>query len=197
MMQDPSSISEWISKLRESGDEVAALKLWDRIHPKVRELSRRWLKRIGKPVSVDEDDVTISVFAALCERLRAKDFPDLKDRDGLWRLLILMTARQANDVAKTARALKRGGPSNMNDVDLDSISEIRAINADPAIEVMMMDQCEAMLRNLGDPELESVVLLKLEGYSNSEIAKELGYSRRTIQRMLTLVKDIWGSYVDE
>ena len=54
-----------------------------------------------------------------------------------------------------------------------------------------------MLKNLGDPALEEMVLLKLEGYSNVEIAGKMQYSRRTIQRMLELVKDIWGHYVDE
>jgi DNA-directed RNA polymerase specialized sigma24 family protein len=60
--------------------------------------------------------------------------------------------------------------------------------------VMMEDQCQSMLKALGDPALETVVLLKLEGYSNVEIAEKMNYSRRTIQRMLELVKDIWGQY---
>jgi DNA-directed RNA polymerase specialized sigma24 family protein len=53
------------------------------------------------------------------------------------------------------------------------------------------------LKALRDPALEAVVLLKLEGYSNVEIAEKMKYSRRTIQRMLELVKDIWGQYVEE
>ena len=80
---------------------------------------------------------------------------------------------------------------------LDSISEIRDTQLEPAIEVMMEDQCQAMLKNLGDPALEEMVLLKLAGYSNVEIAEKMQYSRRTIQRMLELVKDIWGHYVAE
>jgi DNA-binding CsgD family transcriptional regulator len=38
-----------------------------------------------------------------------------------------------------------------------------------------------------------VALMKLEGLTNDEIAGRLGYSRRTIQRMLSLIRDVWGS----
>ncbi len=34
-MQDSSSISEWIIGLRDSGDEISALKLWERINPRI------------------------------------------------------------------------------------------------------------------------------------------------------------------
>jgi len=44
---------------------------------------------------------------------------------------------------------------------------------------------------LNDPELEKVAVLKLEGYSNDEVAQELGYTRRTIQRMLNLIRVLW------
>lgn len=196
-MDDASSVSDWIVRFRENGNEIAALKLWDRINPRIRELSRRWIQKIGMPVSFDEDDVTVSVFATFCDRLRSGQLPDLNDRDGLWRLVILMTARKANDYAKTALAQKRTNGIANPDVGLHAISELRDSQLEPSIEVMMEDQCQVMLKALSDPILESVVLLKLEGYSNVEIAQNLKYSRRTIQRMLEIVKDIWGQYIDE
>ncbi len=196
-MNDPSSVSEWISQFRTNGNEIAALKLWDRINPKVRELSRRLIERTDVPVPCDEDDVAVSVFAAFCDRLRSQQLPNLTDREALWRLLILMTARKVNDHAKMARAKKRSNGVENPDVALEAVSELRDRQLGPAIEVMMEDQCQAMLRKLEDPVLESVVLLKLEGYSNVEIAERMKYSRRTIQRMLELVKDIWGHYIDE
>ena len=61
---------------------------------------------------------------------------------------------------------------------------------------MMSEECRRLLRVLNDPELEGVVLLKLEGFSNDEIAKQFGYSRRTIQRMLALIRDLWSQEVD-
>ncbi len=185
---------EWILNFRTSGDEGAALSLWDRIHPRVRELARRSIARIGIPVAFDEDFVTISVFAKLFDRLRSGQLPNLNDRDGLWRLLVLMTARKANDHARISRAQKRSNGQNNPDVALQAVSELPDTPLEPSIEVMMEDQCQPVLKALRDPVLETVVLLKLEGYSNVEIAEKMKYSRRTIQRMLELVKDIWGQY---
>ena len=59
---------------------------------------------------------------------------------------------------------------------------------------MMADECRMMLKQLNDPILEKIVLLRLDGYTNDEIADRLNYSRRTIQRMLNLVKDAWSQY---
>ena len=66
----------------------------------------------------------------------------------------------------------------------------------PEFAAMMSEECRRLLRVLNDPELEGVVLLKLEGFSNDEIAKQFGYSRRTIQRMLALIRDLWSQEVD-
>jgi predicted DNA-binding protein (UPF0251 family) len=48
-----------------------------------------------------------------------------------------------------------------------------------------------MINLLADSELESLVLWKLEGETNDSVATQLNYTRRTIQRMLRLVRDIW------
>lgn len=196
MMRDPSSISEWLVSYRDTGNEIAAVKLWDRIQPRVKELSRRWIQRSGVTAAYDEDDITISVFAAFCDRLRARQIQDVEDRESLWRLIIVMTARKANDYARAARAKKRlpdqGDPS-----DRTSVSDVEDKRLTPEMEVLIDDQCATMLRSLGDPELQQAVLLKLEGYSNTEIADRMQLSRRTIQRMLSLVKDIWGRLTDE
>ena len=61
---------------------------------------------------------------------------------------------------------------------------------------MMSDECRRLLEILKDPELEALVLLKLEGFSNDEIAQQFGYSRRTIQRMLASIRNLWGQEID-
>ncbi len=46
------------------------------------------------------------------------------------------------------------------------------------------------MRLLGDPELESIALLRMEGYTLEEIAERLGYVARTIKRKLRLIRDL-------
>ena len=62
------------------------------------------------------------------------------------------------------------------------------------VALMMVDRCRELLAKLNDADLERVVLLKLDGYTNQEIADQMKYSRRTIQRMLNIIKEIWGEH---
>ena len=62
----------------------------------------------------------------------------------------------------------------------------------PELAAMMSDECRRLLNLLSDPELETVALFKLQGYTNKEVADSMGYSRRTIQRMLSLIKELWS-----
>ena len=41
----------------------------------------------------------------------------------------------------------------------------------------------------------SLALWKLEGYTNDEIAGLMGYTRRTIQRMLAVIRQSWEAAV--
>jgi DNA-directed RNA polymerase specialized sigma24 family protein len=42
-----------------------------------------------------------------------------------------------------------------------------------------------------DSELRNVALRKVEGYSNEEIAAQLGCGLRTVERRLRLIRGIW------
>jgi DNA-directed RNA polymerase specialized sigma24 family protein len=48
-----------------------------------------------------------------------------------------------------------------------------------------------LLERLDDTELCSIALLKMEGYSNREIAEKLSYTSRTVERRLRLIRALW------
>src|SRR5437762_499594 len=56
----------------------------------------------------------------------------------------------------------------------------------------MADECRRLLDELGDPELRSVALWKLEGYTNAEVAAKLGCVVGTVERKLRAIRTIWG-----
>jgi DNA-directed RNA polymerase specialized sigma24 family protein len=53
------------------------------------------------------------------------------------------------------------------------------------------EECERLRRGLNDEELNSVALLRMEGYTVDEIAARLGCVARTVKRKLQLIRDIW------
>ena len=59
--------------------------------------------------SFDEEDVALSAFQSFCERAGRGQFPQLDDRDDLWRLLATITVRKALDTMRHQTRQKRGG----------------------------------------------------------------------------------------
>jgi DNA-binding NarL/FixJ family response regulator len=52
---------------------------------------------------------------------------------------------------------------------------------------------EERLEALADPMLRRVALLKLEGYTNREIAAELKITARTVERKVDRIRARWAS----
>ena len=106
-MSSDESVTQWLSLLQ-GGDAAAAQRLWERYFHRLVGLARAKLQ--GHPRrAADEEDVALSVFRCLCEGASRGRFPELEDRDDLWRLLVTLTERKAYNLARDERRLKRGG----------------------------------------------------------------------------------------
>src|SRR5688500_4224311 len=89
-------------------DEAAVQALWECYFPRLVGLARRRLA--GAPRrAADEEDVALSAFHSFCRNAERGRFPRLLDRDGLWRLLVVITARKAAHLRRGEARLKRGG----------------------------------------------------------------------------------------
>lgn len=189
------SVTHWIGELQ-AGDDAAALNLWDHYFQRLVSLARQKLE--GSPRrAADEEDVALSAFASFCRHAQDGRFPRLRDRDDLWRLLIVITARTALHLVRDEGRQKRGGgvlnqapPTN----GPEAIGLAQLIGREPAPEfaAQVADECRHLLDELGHGELRSVALWKMEGFTNREIAERLGYVTRTIERKLRLIRRIWA-----
>ena len=107
MKTSPGSVTALIEHLR-AGNHEAAQPLWERYYPRLVGLARERLR--GTPRrAADEEDVALSAFDSFCRGVEQGRFPDLKDRDGLWALLVLITVRKAADLVQYNRRDRRGG----------------------------------------------------------------------------------------
>ena len=89
------SITLLFDQLRQ-GDEEAARKLWDAYSRKLVDVAARQLASARRR-AYDEEDVANSVFFALCSGAEKGRFPDIHNRDDLWRLLFAATNRKVID----------------------------------------------------------------------------------------------------
>ena len=57
---------------------------------------------------------------------------------------------------------------------------------------LVAEESRRLLECLPDEQLRTIALCKLEGHTNDEIAGKLGCVRLTVQRKLSLIRDIWA-----
>ncbi len=195
-MSDEGSVTRWLTELQ-AGDPEGVRKLWERYFPRLVALARKKL-RDAAPRGADEEDVALSAFDSFCRGAEQGRFPDLFDRDGLWQLLVVITARKAAHLVRDEGRLKRGGGAvQVADHGEDGTPLDRILSREPTPDfaAQVAEQCRRLLRLLGDPELERVALWKMEGYTTDEIAAKLGYVPRSIKRKVQVIRELWAKEV--
>jgi RNA polymerase sigma factor (sigma-70 family) len=194
-MLPEGSITCWLGQLQ-AGDPAAVQQLWQRYFQRLVGLARQKLRNAPRRVA-DEEDVALSAFESFCRNAERGRFPQLADRDSLWRLLVVLTARKAAHQIRDERRLKRGGDTAIHGQTSEESEESSILNQvlsrepSPAFASEVAEQCQHLLRRLNEPELVAVALARMEGNSIEEIAEQLGYAPRSIKRKLQLIRGLW------
>jgi hypothetical protein len=93
-MSATGSVTHGIRELQ-AGDRTAAQRLWERYFRQLVNVARRRLA--GAPrQAADEEDVVLSTLDSFFRGVERDRYPQLHDRDDLWRLLVVLTERKGN-----------------------------------------------------------------------------------------------------
>ncbi len=151
--------------------------------------------------AVDEEDIALSAMGSFFRGAAAGRF-ELHDRHDLWKLLTTITLRKVSAERRRFFADKRGrgavrdeaaldyphhfdaGPSALAEMALDN-------NQLPELAEQMADMCEHLLNRLPDKKLQDTALLKMEGFTNREIADQLDCSVSRIKQRLSRIRETW------
>jgi DNA-directed RNA polymerase specialized sigma24 family protein len=189
MASETGSVSEWIRRLQ-AGDPQAAQKLWERYFDRLIALARKGLKAVQGCPS-DEEDVALSAFATFWRGATRGQFPKLSDRHDLWRLLVVLTARKAQHVCRDEQRQKRGGRKRQLRGSEPAMDNLVSREPTPEFAAQVAEQCDRLLAGLKTDELRHIAVLKMQGHTTDEIARELGCARSTIERRLRLIRSLW------
>jgi len=201
-MSPEGSVSRLLEGFK-AGDDAAVRSLWERYCDRLVRLARQKLRNTGRRVA-DEEDVALSAFHSLCRGARRGRFPALADRDGLWGLLVFITAQKAADRVAYARRQKRGGGKVRGHSALDGgpagsheggFDRVLAQAPGPATLAVWAEEYGRLLDRLGDGALRQIAELKVQGYTVEEIAERLGLARRTVHRKIHLIRKTWQAEV--
>lgn len=191
-------ISAWIDSLKR-GDEQAAAAVWNRYYTQLVGFAAKKLRR-ARNRAADADDVVANAFASFVQRAVDGRFPDLRDRDDLWKLLITITERKAVNQIRDENRQKRGGGRVRGDSAMvggdpangdGGFDRLAGPEPTPEISAQVAEVVATMLGKLDD-SLREIALRKLDGYTNAEIAAQQDCAVVTIERRLRLIRQKWN-----
>ena len=141
-----------------------------------------------------------AAFYSFCNGAVRGRFPQLADRDELWRLLVVLTARKVGAHAQRQRRQKRGGGRVLREVDLlgadaeggdAGLEQIIGPEPTPEFAAMVAEEYRRLIDDLGHADLRRIAQWKLEAFTNEEIRQRLGCSLRTVTLKVALIRTLW------
>jgi len=197
-MNEDEEWDQMLAGLR-TGDEQACERFWSEYAPMLesvadRQLSQRLKRRVGA------DDIVLSACRTFFRRVSDGQF-ELPDAEALWRLICTITLTKARRAARDNLRKKRGmdREQSLDAGDDDSTNpagQLPGNSTTPLDAAMVADQMEALLGGLGEQEC-TILDLKLQQFTNDEIAEKVGCSERSVRRIISKLKERWLSMEEE
>jgi DNA-directed RNA polymerase specialized sigma24 family protein len=186
-MTTEGSMSDDIRRLP-SRDPDAVRRLWEAYFHRLVERAQAYLRTLR--VADDGEDVALSAFKSIILRAAEGRFPHLDDRDDLWRLLVSETWQKAVD--RKRRASRRPA-IHFSDLNLpDGLNVEEVLGGEPPRPDRVLERLRELMECLDEP-LKRVAQLKLEGYKNWEIARQINRAEVTVRRYLAEIRERWTS----
>jgi RNA polymerase sigma-70 factor (ECF subfamily) len=187
-MPEPSN-NDFLLELWRAGDNHAARQLFDQYAERLVALARR---RISQRLAsrVDPEDVVQSVFRTFFVRVKEGRFR-LKDQDDLCKLLMRITVHKTLRQVEYHKAAKRN--PNLETVQGDHARDelLHTLDGEPTPQAAasFLDEMEHFLSQLR-PDERQILEMRLQGYTNEEIAAKLGIYDRKIRRVIERVRGL-------
>ncbi len=201
-MHDSSgSISRWLVDRTRSSQTASATLLWQHFGVRLVRIARHQLRSMRDP-GYGSEDLALSTFQEFHRRILEGGYPNLTDRDQLWRLLLTISLNKARNFRRAMLRRKRYRVGICH-VPLNRFSSKRSRDEgdSPSAVVAVVEECQSLLELLdaSDPSgrLRAIAMLRFEGTSKAQIAKKLGSTRRTVDARIQWIQAIWNSHLNK
>ncbi len=182
-------ITQWI-RGTQAGDAESEAALWTHYFAIVVRLARSRMHALQGGI-YDEEDAAASSLHSVFRGIKSGGFPELHDRHNLWRVVVLITRRKLRAQWRRETAARRGGQAVRPDEPQVPIEEVICDEPTPDFVTELMDETECLLEKLDDDQQRRITVLKLDGFTNDEIAEQLKCSSRSIRRKLERIRNVW------
>jgi DNA-directed RNA polymerase specialized sigma24 family protein len=197
-MTDDGDVTQWLDRMAQ-GDQQAIQRIWEQYYRPLTAVARQKLGDLPRRM-VDEEDVVLSAFNSFCAGVAQGRFPELDDRDDLWRLLVTITARKAVAQLRWQHYQKRGGGAvrgdsvflKADDSSPAGFEQVFGRELRPEVAAAVAEEFGRLMDVLDDPTLRVLAYMKFEGSTNEEIARSLECAVGTVERKLARIRKAWS-----
>lgn len=169
------SSDQSLLRLVRTGEGEAATRLYERYAERLRELAGN---QIGRKLSakLEPDDVVQSVFRTFFRRVVDGQY-EVPDGKEIWGLILVIALHKVRAAAVYHAASKR---------DIHRTHTLFAEHANLAApdEGLLLKTLVAELASQLSETQQQIITMRVEGFSADEIAKSVGRSKRTVERVL-------------
>jgi RNA polymerase sigma factor (sigma-70 family) len=162
-------------------------------------------RRVGSfPLrTFDEEDVALSAMNSLFNCLRENRY-EAQNSVELWQILITITKRKLIHRREREYAQKRGGGNVRGDSVWAQAGENGRFHKQPDTkrhmtpdaQVELLETTDLLFQRLEDDKTREVARLLLEGYRINDIAEKLNCVRRTIERRIVYIRELWSEVLN-
>lgn len=197
MSDDSNASTLWVRELVR-GDEAVVREFWERYGSELeRYASRRIAPRLQPRMG--PEDVVQSACRTFFRRSTSGEIT-VSDTTSLWRLLCAITLTKVRQHARfhlrQRRSVQRETPQE-DASDREPKEPLpTATQPTPQEVAEFAEQLERLIGSLASEE-QQLVQLRLEGFTQAEIAAKMQCSERTVRRLLSRVRSQWTQQLDD
>ncbi len=193
-MNDTQTVTNWIVRLAD-GDSRAVEMIFEKYFNRLIKLALRKMHGLNT-VPYSPEDVVNSVVRSLWNGVQNNKIEILTE-DNLWGCLYQITTRKVCAERRRAFSKKRGenkmvisGDQINQETEDNLFSSIVGKEPSPEMALEMAEGADELLLLFDNlPTHKQLIVLKLQGFSNHEIANQLGICDNSVRRY---IKDIQG-----
>lgn len=174
------------------GDKQSAKDLWARCMATAVRLARQ---RLGAAAKVErlEEDIAESAFASLLNSGGRHRIPKLDDRESLWRLVIKMIDREAEDYETRA---KRQAEAGGTEHEVARFEKFVAQEPTPEAVQQLEHHTNRWLKMLPNDLHRDIAALRLEGFAVKDVAARLKLTADVVREYEARIRNFWTKQVD-
>ncbi len=193
--QSFGSVTGWIEELK-AQDPEAQRKIWHRFVARLVKFANKKLSN-AKCSVVDAEDIASMAFYNFFEKT-PEQFERLVNRNDLWQILTMLAERRAIDEQRkwfnqrngSGRVVNESNIGPEQDDNLNGMDHFASVDAPPEIQIILAEEAKTRLDLLEDDVMCQIAIDKLQGYKNNEIAEKMMMSLRSVERKLSLIREI-------